>query len=382
MYIEEVEDHAWRWLTENSPDRAQPRTSSSCAIAVAQEVSQLPEKQGSNIVLPLINGYLDLVEKDDGIKINLREAKREDGLTYLLSCAFDENAKATEFDKFLSQVLPDEAVRKYVQEYIGYTLLPDCRFQRAQFWLGSGANGKSTLAEIVGALHERPIALQLDALDGFNLIGLLDASLVYVDETPARINEQKLKAIISGGMIQIDRKYREPLNVRPTAKIIICGNIIPAVSDQSHGFWRRLPIIPFTQSFGESQIDPMLAKRIIKNEMSGVLNWALEGLRRLLARGRFGEAPEAVLNAIAGGKTQSNSVMGWWYSNEDHEVHQDASNAKDDVFDSYKIWCIKNNMSPVSSPKFWMRLKDVAGEFKESRPTINGKRVQCVNLYI
>lgn len=61
----------------------------------------------------------------------------------------------------------NEDVRARVQEYKGYTLLGDTRFQRVQFWIGQGANGKGTPANIVQALHNRTAAVQLDDLGGF-----------------------------------------------------------------------------------------------------------------------------------------------------------------------------------------------------------------------
>lgn len=347
--VEEVESLAWGYLRENFPEKATPRVASSCAVAALHECMHLPEISLKNVVLPLRNATLELVESESISETILvtRKASRDDGLTYVLNCSYDETKTCKEFDKFLLEVLPDEDVRNYVQEYIGYTLLPDCRYQRAQFWLGGGANGKSTLAEIVGALHDKPAAMQLDQLDGFNLIGLLGASLVYVDETPTRINEQKLKALISGGLVQIDRKYREPLSWRSTAKWIVCGNSLPSISDQTEGFWRRFPVIPFNAHFPDSKQDPLLAKRIINTELAGILNWSLTGLIRLLNRGRFGELPLAVAMAINSGKQETNSVLGWWMSNDYHKVDDSACVEKDEIYGDYHEWCKKMAYHPL-----------------------------------
>jgi putative DNA primase/helicase len=209
-----------------------------------------------------------------------------------------------------------------VQAYVGYTLLPDCRFQKATFWLGTGANGKSTLAEIVAALHAKITALTIDKLDGFNLVSMIGASLAYVDETPNRVDEQTLKKLISGGLVQIDRKFREPINLRPAAKWIICGNHLPALSDQSHGFWRCMPVVTFDRQFSESEQDPLLAKRIIETELSGVLLWALAGLAEVLATGRLPPLPEAMLRAVDDGKRETNSVLAWF---SDDRIEHDAA---------------------------------------------------------
>src|SRR5690606_9367628 len=110
----------------------------------------------------------------------------------------------TKFRAFLESVLPDEAVRRRVQEYFGYTLTCDARYQVAQYWLGSGANGKGVLAKIVMALHSRPESVQLDGLDGFKLASLIEATLIYCDEAPRTpMNEQIVESLIAGERVQI-----------------------------------------------------------------------------------------------------------------------------------------------------------------------------------
>ena len=380
---EELEKEAWSWLCTEVPHQATPRTAASCAVAAVLAAEQIVgKKSGAEVLIPARNGTVEVWRVDAGdYEIRIRPAERMDGLTYCLACDFDAGVASPRFDRFMQEVLPDEDVREYVREYVGYTLLPDTRFQRALFLLGGGANGKSTLAEVVAALHEKTASMTLDGLEGFKLAGLLGASLVYVDETPARIDEQRLKSIISGGLIQVDRKYRDPLSLRPTAKWLILGNSLPAISDQSLGFWRRLPVIPFSQTFPDGHADPLLSRHIQTSELSGVLNWALAGLVRLLARGRFGVPPSAVVDAVAGGKRETNSVLAWWLAR-DGEVAEGVAVAKDEVYSDYRRWCLDNGMGAVSSPKFWKRLADVAGAVSETRKREAGDRRRYVNIQL
>lgn len=176
------------------------------------------------------------------------------------------------FRGFIEGVLPDSDVRGRVQEYIGYTLTADARYQRAQLWIGEGANGKGVLANIVQALHgtDRTAAVRLDALEGFALSVLIGASLIYADEIPrARINEQPLKSMIAGERVPIDRKYQDPLSINIRGKWLVAGNHLPIISDHSFGFWRRWDVIPFDVRIPEERQDPMLAQRIIRSELAG-----------------------------------------------------------------------------------------------------------------
>lgn len=328
-------------------------------------------------VIPVQNGYLYL---DGGL--TLKPHDKALGLRHVLSCGFDPMAPApAEFDAFLRRILPDAEVRARVQEYIGYTLLPDARFQRAQIWLGSGANGKGTLANLVQALHERTAAVQLDELDGFRMAGMIGASLIYCDEAPQRnINEQAMKSLIAGELVQIDRKYRDPITVRVNGKWLILANHVPAVTDQSTGFWRRFDIVPFSVEIPERERDPLLAKRIISCEMAGVLNWALEGLLRLLARGRFDEVPPASMrSAVQAARTETNSVQAWTHDR-GVELTTTVETPKADVYANYSTWCKENGMSPVSSPKFWKRFPDSVGSVVEGRMFTKAGRIRTCNV--
>jgi phage/plasmid-associated DNA primase len=68
--------------------------------------------------------------------------------------------------------------------------------------------------------------------------------------------------------------------------ILLCNNL-PSLADLSHGMMRRLHVLPFDRTFGENEIDRDLFDRIIENELSGVLNRALAGWKRLKLRKRF-----------------------------------------------------------------------------------------------
>lgn len=255
----QIERMALRWISDGhhgTVNAANARAAHQTAVRWLPIIAE-PDDVA---VLPLQNGYLHI---DEG-SVSLESHDKKLGLRHVLSCDYAPSAPSPkEFIKFLASVLPDEDVRNRVQEYIGYTLLPDARFQRAQIWIGSGANGKGALANIVQALHMRTAAVQLDALDGFKMANLIGASLIYCDEAPQRnINEQAMKSLIAGELVQIDRKYRDPIDVRVSGKWIILANHIPAVTDQSSGFWRRFDIVPFAVTIPEAERDPMLAKRI------------------------------------------------------------------------------------------------------------------------
>lgn len=379
--IAHLEGEAFRWLTMLYQKKATPRLAASCVASAVMGAQELPGRHHDNeVVLPLKNGYLHIDLKSGDLQ--LTEPEKNEGLTYLLDAAFRPEADAPLFHTFLEQIFClDIYTQNWVQEYVGYTLVGDCRFQTAVFFVGTGANGKSTLAEIIAALHKKVVTLQLNCLSGFRLAPLLDASLVLVDETPQRIDEQALKTLVSGGLTQLDRKFRDPISFRPTAKWIILGNAVPSISDQSYGFWRRMPIVPFARQFKPSQQDHSLTARIISNEMSGVLKWAIAGLIRLIQRGQFPGQAEAMLTAQMEGQRESNSVLAWWSDNR-VELNLNFETPRNLVYQDYKLWCGDNGMSPLGVERFWSRLKMIAGgEATDAKVRkIQGQAVRLVPL--
>ena len=72
---------------------------------------------------------------------------------------------------------------------------------------------------------------------------------------------------------------------------MLCNNL-PSLADLSHGMMRRLHVLPFDRTFAETEIDRHLFDRIIENELSGVLNRALKGWKRLKRRQGFPQSTD------------------------------------------------------------------------------------------
>lgn len=372
-----AEREAYHWLVRREPDWASFENARKAYRAANLFAPQLPPMT-RQVVIPAKNGYVHL----DGTALELRDADPSLGLTHALDCEYLPGSPApTAFMQFLKRVLPDDAVRARVQEYVGYTLLADARYQRAQFWLGEGANGKGVLANIVQALHGRIAAIALDQLAGFHLSVLVGASLVYVDEVPRKpIDEQRLKSMIAGERIAVDRKYREPVSIHVRGKWLVLGNHLPAITDHSTGFWRRWDIVPFSVTIPERERDPLLAEHIIDLEMSGVLNWALEGLVRLQRRGMFDpNMPAAMTMVLHEAKADTNSVVAW-VDDCGIELGTTCATSKEGVFEHYRHWCRTNAMREVSSVQFWKRMHEQFRELLFARIRVDGTQRRFCNV--
>ena len=386
------ERRALQWVEGIAPNKTTAALAKELAKTAVLAARAIPDRSSERVCIPLKNVYLHLeeqvippgeVEDDEGSIQQLAggifhtfavgSPAREEWMTYGIDCALNDAEPGkfyepsvkladTHFGRFLETCQPDAAVRSLIQEYIGYTLLPDTRHQRCQLWTGEGQNGKSILTRVTAALHRKTASIDLDRLDGFSLEDLIDASLVICDEAPTALKaSDRLKKILSGESVKIDRKFQTVISTAITAKWIICTNHKLKVSDQTIGFWRRIVTIPWDVQVPDDKIIVNLDRLIIDKELDVVLEWALEGLLRLLDRGRFPEEPEAVRNLKDEIRTATDSVRSWF---KDVEPTVDAryETPKDVIYKHYDQWCFESGHHPVAKNKFFERLFQVLPE--------------------
>ncbi|ENG0262356.1 MULTISPECIES: DNA primase family protein [Burkholderia] len=378
---DEAERRATLWISSTGIGYHVKPNNAKSAVRTAQLVLPRLAAASHETLVPTQNGYVYA----EASGVTLLPHDKTKCLRHVVKCNFDPHAPIPKkFIKFIEQVLPEADVRAYVQEYMGYTLIHDARHQRAQIWLGNGANGKGVLANILQKLHAKVAAVSLDNLDGFKLAPLIDVSLIYCDEAPeGKLKANRLKSLIAGETVTIDQKFKDIISKGILAKWLILSNHVPKVSDHSDGFWRRFDIVPFPVHIPEGERDPMLAQDIIRDELSGVLNWVLEGLVRLLARGQFNpKLPEPMRRAKIAARTVTSTVAAWADDvSATRTTVADASRVK--VYRNYKDWCRENGVAAESSIEFWRRLDSLIGPLQTNARAKTGEgfiRVTNVRL--
>lgn len=233
-------------------------------------------------VLNLANGTLDLST------LTLRPHSRRDLLTYCLPYAYDPAAVAPNWEVVLARIEGETAA--FLQEYAGYALTPDTRHELAIWLYGPPGRGASTLLAGWQAMLGAKVAL-LGLADiernRFALAGLPGKTLAVATEQPAEYMAAThiLNAMISGEPVTVDRKFRDAVTITPRAKLAWAMNELPRVKGASNGIFRRVKVVTFP-TIPEHERRPEL-KEAVQTEAAGILNWALEGLKRLRARGRF-----------------------------------------------------------------------------------------------
>ncbi len=379
---------AWDWLKVNEPKRATATMARSLHASSLLELPILPAAPEVTVV-PLQDKWL-VVEEDGQFRV--MEPNRDWGVTYEINahshmgCNFGtyepkDLPEDSWFSRFLAVSLPNLEERALVQEYCGYTLLNDVRFQVAQVWVGNGRNGKSVLLKVMEKLHSKVGSISLDKLSDFGLTPIVNASLVVSSETPkGGIDEQALKQIISGDPVTVEYKFKDSFKYSPTAKLLIACNRFPHVKDDSNGVWRRLQIVHWGINLTEDQEIPNMEKKIIDNEIKAVLDWCLQGLSRLLRRGSF-NVPESSKIRKESEKMNSNNILAFV---EDYGLGICSEGKvlyKHSIYEKYDKYCVSNGLTAFRGNEFWKRMAQIFPAMQEKKkPDSSGNRLRAVNL--
>jgi putative DNA primase/helicase len=316
-------------------------------------------KRGITLV-NLKNGTIEISNK--GYK--LRPFDRKDFIKYQLSFDYDPNATAPIFDKFLNEVLPDIERQRVLAEYLGYVFLKhgngSLKLEKALLLYGSGGNGKSVIFEVVTALFGRTnvsnYSIQsLTEEKGFYRAKIANQLLNYCSDIGTKLETNLFKNMVSGEPIEACLKYGQPFDMADYAKLMFNCNELPRDAEQTMAYFRRFIIIHFDVEVPKENQDGDLHNKIIDSELSGVFNWVLEGLTRLLKQQGFSKS-KAIDKMLETYMTESDSVM-MFLNEEGYErstLHEVAAKA---MYDDYKAFCIDCNYRPVANQKFYARIR-------------------------
>jgi phage/plasmid primase, P4 family, C-terminal domain len=330
---------------------------------------QRPSQDNDTVCINLLNGTYEIRNG----KGELRDFNPDDFLTYQLPFAYDPNADAPIFQKYLDRVLPDVSRQQVLAEYLGYVFIKHgskmIKAEKALILYGTGANGKSVFFEIVNAMlgpkniTNHPLHLLTKEEPSYYRADLADKLLNYGSEISANAGNMALfKMMVSGEPISARQPYGRALILRQYAKFIFNCNELLRDVEQTDAFFRRCLIIPFEEQIPEEEQDRTLHTKIIEAELPGVLNWALQGLARLLSQNGFTEC-DAARHAINQYRKDTNSVQ--QFLDDEEWGRSDQPYKIKDLYSLYRDYCWNSGFRSVGKTVFMQRLQMLKIEVKQ-----------------
>lgn len=322
-------------------------------------LANLPKPiQSKDVVLiNLQNGTFKITPEETSLK----EFNRSDFIIYQLPFAYDPEAKAPLFEAYLNEVLPDIQRQNILAEYLGYVFIDPgyLKLEKTLLLYGTGANGKSVFYEIVrkllGEQNTSEYSLQSLTNDNGYYRAMIANKLVnYASEINGKLEASIFKQLVSGEPVEARLPYGVPFVLSRYAKLIFNCNELPKEVEQTEAYFRRFLIIPFDVTIPESNQDKQLSQKIIANELSGVFNWVLQGLKRLLKKKQFTDC-DAVKAAREQYQRESDSVRLFIYeSNFNSSLTEYILIST--LYSQYRLFCSDEGLHPVNKTNFKKRL--------------------------
>lgn len=329
-------------------------------------------------LLSCANGVVDLSTGE------FRPSRPEDRLHRSTNVRYDPAAKFPIWSNFLWEIFNrDEGLIIFIGKAIGYTLTGDTSEQCLFISYGSGANAKSTflgiIEDILGeyAITTPPGTLKIrrwdDAIpnDIARMAGARFVKCIEVKEG-AVLNEERIKSLTGGDRIPARFLHKEFFEFTPAFKLWIAVNHKPIVRGTDTAIWRRIRLIPFEAYFPPERRDLNMKARL-KGEISGILNWAIEGCLKWQKEGLA--PPDKIKDATEEYRKESDQI-GRFLDERTIQAPGQTVMARD-LYNAYYAWCQSYAEFPVSGTAFGKEMSKRGFE-RVAKPQVHYKDIRII----
>jgi putative DNA primase/helicase len=270
-----------------------------------------------------------------------------------------------------------------LQEVFGYLLVPDTSMQKFFLFLGPTRSGKGTITKVLTKLiGRRSIVSPTLAKFGerFGLEAALGKQLATVSDMRLgkRTDRQEIVGnilrIVGEDDVDVERKHvGGAVTGKLPIRIVISSNLLPPLPDVSGALVARLITLTMRRSFLGKE--DLALDRQLEAELPGILNWAIEGWRRLKAQGHFTVTAESTTTAakIADLASPLNAFL-----RECCDADPNSMEPRSKVWRRFESFVRANDLPPTyTSSNYFHRDLEVAAQHRitMSRPRIAGKQV-------
>lgn len=293
----------------------------------------------------------------------------------------------TNFEKYLTSSLSAELI-PVVQEMLGVCLYPlTDKIHYFYILTGEGRNGKGVLLDIILNMIPKNLRSGITMADYDTRFA--NASIkgkqinICTDDRTTRLEGiGNLKSVTAGEGIYVERKGVDGEMIKAILTHISAFNVLPSLQEKSTALFDRMIIIPFKRTFGTAEEvargekdavrDVNLKTNIIENELDIVVNWALEGLLRVIDNGYKFTITDAIKNTMEEYREEVDSVRAWIKAGVT-PLTGPISNIRNSEFirdtellNWYRDFCEDEGITPVGKTKFKQGLQRVLGKYLKS----------------
>jgi putative DNA primase/helicase len=314
---------------------------------VRADIAEFDQKTS---LLNLQNGTLDLST------CMLMPHKPTDFLTKVAKVEYKPEADCPRFKSILSKSLPPEH-GAFLLRYLGYALLGAAQEQVFAILYGAGANGKSTLINIIShllgeyAANVEPATLirQKGERIRSDIARLRGVHLAVTSElaTGEVLDAALVKRFTGGDTITARALYSSEFEYKPKFALIMTTNALPVINGADAALARRLILIPFNTVVEEADRDPTLGTKL-EAETSGILNLLLAGLREYQG---IGLAVPIDLKEEVGRFAASSDLLALFLDDATEKNEGETAGASD-LYSRYRLWCGMSGLGSLSMPQF------------------------------
>lgn len=254
--------------------------------------------------------------------------------------------------EFLRSVIPDEALRSVIQEFLGLGLFVNYNPQKALVLVGTGANGKTTLLKVLSKVfHEHTSSINVNTLEDNRLLDGLDGALFNLSEetlTEHIISSAGFKAVTGDSILLANPKYQMPYKICPTAQWLIATNHVPTFDETTIALARRLLFIPMQVTIPPEERRPV-SEIVggIEPEADEVVGWMLQGAQRYFAQRDFTYSAKAE-SVFRQWKCENSPILYWF---NDSRIEAGEARLRS-LYDRYKGWARDNGFRQMSIRSF------------------------------
>ncbi len=300
---------------------------------------------------------------------------------------WDPDATASRFAQFLGEVMPNPDDMALLCCMMGLALTDITRHEVFFVLYGCGQNGKSVTLSIIEAMVGRHNVAHVDLgqlSDKFATWPLSEKKLNVCGDLRTDMIRSELAHVeglfkdwVSGGTVECERKGKDKYDAKCRARFVMATNHLPGFADTSDGIWRRMRIIKYPNQITEEDRDAGLSETIIKSEMPGVLNWALDGLAMILQKSGVPDSPQALDIKRAHRKACDRERL--FVEETGYEPSDDVLRIScKDLYDEYAGWARDNGYRAKGKQNFLARLQQIMPTITVKKARVEGTITNAV----